>query len=99
MASATSRPLSPGHEEVGQDDLVDARVEALQALGPVRGQIRLMSQQRQELAQQTPEERFIIDHEHLHGCAAPGDVQIVTGIPPQSLASRHAALQIARVRV
>ena len=54
------------HEEVRDHDLVDEWVEACQALVHVHDQVRLMTQQREKFGVDVPDERFIIDHEHLH---------------------------------
>ena len=45
---------------------MDERVEARQALAPVHGHVRLMTQQLEEFGVDVPDERLILDHEHLH---------------------------------
>ena len=54
------------------------RVEARQTLAPIRRQVRLMPQQLEELGEHVPEERFIIDHEHLHFVVAPVRVKVAS---------------------
>ena len=54
------------HEEVRDHDLVDERVEARQAIAPVHGHLRLMSQQLDEFREDVPDLRLILDHEHFH---------------------------------
>ena len=56
-------------------------VEAHQAFAPVRHEVRLMTHQLEELCQKVPEERLIINHEHLHWLVAPMRVTVVIGSP------------------